>query len=1121
LSLLALPHHAHAQPAEAAQPRERSERPRWGGGRSASRNDARRSAVTGQTIDSANARLVQEGTTDLAGLEGQPIVAVVVENTGKRWRDRFVVRSVRRGETLTTARARRALRELLATGRVADGRVIAEPAPGGARLRIVVTPRRLVKAVRVSGGELDTLRALSTAELGEGAELTEARIGDVEATVKELYRKGGYDKAVVRVRVDQTDNPMRVTLQIDVTPGDKSVIARRIFVIEPKYDKLLGDMKEDYAVEAGDDLDEDALIEADNDFAEALRAAGFVQAGVKHEVVWKERHAFLFVFLDTGPQYRFVFRGNRAFDDDELEDALGLETETPDASAEALSERVVDFYKKRGFLDVRVDTRERSLEDDALREVRFFFIEGHPVRVVKRLFACLPEDAPDDLSADDLGGEIDAFLEEELPDVPFLYVAEEMAVDATHSSEGGGSRAPPRRLAPAATYLPGTYERATDHVRELLHSKGYLNAIVGPVAVIRAQCDPKARAGRCQPLPLPKVPTPRCQRDARELPSPEQPLDASFTCVPDPKRSLRCAPEIVLHIPIQLGPETRLWDVVFEGNRALSSPDLAEIAELELGEPFSNVELDAAHLRIETAYKNLGYAYVSVRPQVDYSPDRTRARARFAIAEHRPVVITGYVVRGAHRTNHDVILRRLALCRDLDDCTREEKYFRADLARQSEEQIATLGTFSSVSIALEDPEVPQQHKRVIITVVEQRSQYIEVRPGFSTGDGFRIAAEYGHRNVARRAIGLTLRAEWAYLPDFLILDEDVRETFSQLTVSERLERRNTGSLRFPDIGLGPRVDLVLDAVDLRDNQRDFGLTRQALITTLSWRPVRQVTAQFGPSAELNDVTLFKAEDIDSAVRQNPALASLLRVPEGRTLAAAQRLAATWDWRDNALNATQGMVITGSVEHVTALPIEPLSDEQIAERAATLPAGCEAPDDLTSEFLKFTTRTTGYVPITEQGMTLVLSMAGGYNQQLTCWSQTYPDRLFYLGGPTTVRGFSLDEMVPEDIARRVLDGELEIEDVGVRGGNFYVNPRVELRSPIAGPVGAGVFLDMGNVWSTAESIESLGDFFTLRYTAGAGLHANTPAGPVAVDLGFKLVRREWESPFAVHFAIGLL
>jgi outer membrane protein assembly factor BamA len=1107
-----------------------------------------------QGFESADAGMLARGLSELAELEGKPIRAIEVETVGKRWKSKPSIRSVVLGEPLTARAARRAVRELLDSGAFAQARAEARPLDDGVLLRLVAVPRRIVASVRVTGSVIDQTRLLNAAELSQGGEVTEPMLREINTRILQLHRRYGYDDAVVKIDLRNTDDPKAVLVTIDIEPGEQRTISRRVFVIEPKLDRIVGDRKNDYAVEAGDPIDEDALLEADNELAEELRAAGFLDAGVKHRLVRRGENTFLYVYLETGPLFRFFFHGNVHYDGDDLEEALGLESANVDASAEALAERVRDFYRKRGYLDVRVEVNEESVEGGAVRDVRFVVIEGRVVRVTKRLFPCLPANAPEGLSAEDLSDELDAFLEDELPDMPLFHQVEEVVVDRMMSSSGGGARADPRRLSPSRTYVPDVYQRAIEHLEKVLHARGYLNASIGPVGVVRAECDPAARGGRCQPLALPRYRPPQCRRDGFELPIAEPPLPAAFSCTPDPTRSIHCAPNITMHIPVQLGPQTMLYDVVVDGNSQVSSPELlyllrmsgfarpasldrnddrAEVFErlrdeaeerdevpFDLGAPFSNVGLDAARQHLIDLYRDLGYAYATVRTNVDLSPDRTRARARLIINEHEPVVISGYEVRGALRTDHDLILRRLALCSDLAACKPEQKRYQQFLVRQSEEQIATLGTFSSVSIGLEDPEIPEKHKRVIITVVEQRSQYIEPRVGFSTGEGFRVGFEYGHRNILDQAIGLTVRLEFSYLPEFLILDDDVRQNYEEFTVSERLERRNSGSLRFPDVGLGPRVDIVIDGIDVRDNQRDFGLTRDALIPTLNWRPLRTVTNQLSLSAEVNDVTLFNAEDIQDAINKNRALANLLRVPEGRTVAFAERLGVTWDRRDNPLAATSGTFLSMGVEHVTALPLEPLSPEQEEQRQASLPDGCTAPERISSEFLKLTARTAGYIRLTDAGMAIAISVAAGYNLQLTCWSQTYPDRLFYLGGVNTVRGFQLDAMVPEDLAEKVLAGELDIDEVGVRGGNLFVNPRAELRIPITDVLSLGIFLDTGNVWTSVDSLDEITDLFKLRYTSGAGLRLATPIGPVALDYGVKLVRREWEEVGALHFSIGL-
>ena len=111
--------------------------------------------------------------------------------------------------------------------------------------------------------------------------------------------------------------------------------------------------------------------------------------------------------------------------------------------------------------------------------------------------------------------------------------------------------------------------------------------------------------------------------------------------------------------------------------------------------------------------------------------EETRARARFSIQERDPVTITDIIVKGATRTRESLIIERVTM-------KRGQLYSKKGI-RVSEERIATLGTFASVSVALEDPEVPDKQKRLLVTVAEHPSQYLDPRVGFSTGDGIRFA----------------------------------------------------------------------------------------------------------------------------------------------------------------------------------------------------------------------------------------------------------------------------------------------------------------------------------------------------------------------------------------------
>ena len=102
--------------------------------------------------------------------------------------------------------------------------------------------------------------------------------------------------------------------------------------------------------------------------------------------------------------------------------------------------------------------------------------------------------------------------------------------------------------------------------------------------------------------------------------------------------------------------------------------------------------------------------------------------------------------------------------------------------------------------------------------------------------------------------------------------------------------------------------------------------------------------------------------------------------------------------------------------------------------------------------------------------------------------------FFAGGDTTVRGFALDR----------LGDESTISDTGFpKGGNGVIVLNSELRVAVTKRVQGVGFVDAGNVVARASDI----DLFDLRTAAGFGIRIGTPVGPIRLDLGFKLDRRE--------------
>ncbi len=1050
---------------------------------------------------------VARSVPDTAALNGKPLVRVVLRRSGETTDAVVNLRLVRLGERFSSSLVRRAMSEVLEGGGYAELTSEAELVDGGVLLRLLALPRAIVVEVRLTGVLVDFDTTQRVVGINEGDEITPKELPQLEARLVAFHAKRGFPQALVHSELLPTTESGKVVLRIVLTAGPPKLITRRRFIVDGKVHPQLPALLDLYAIAEGQRADEEWLAEADHSFQASLSRRGWYDAKVGHEVRDEGGATELLVNVAPGARFKVRIEGNRTFDEAVLLEALDLENvEQP--TADLMANGVRAYYLDHGFLDVAVRVSERPgpVDVDRVLVVR----ENPPVRVVSRTFPCLSGRR----LLEQANEEIDGVLSESLPggDSWFGPVPPQ-ALDQNLGTTGG-QRATPYSADPWDSYVPEAYDKALAHLSDLYKAEGYLSAVVGPVSVLRRACDRLSEPGECQPVGVRVAPAAACPNADSPIPVEDPASDPSLTCAPDPVRGVYCEPNVVLSIPVKLGPRTTLWNLEFAGNERIVESKLAEAAALELGTPVSRVELQKARRRILDLYADEGYAFANVEVDLELSQDHTRGSARFVISERERVEITAIVVRGAEHTSESVILSRLELV--------PNGTYRRSAVRQSEEQLATLGIFSSVTISLEDPDVPAKQKVVIVSVVERLPQYVDIKPGFSTGEGVRAAFEYGHRNLGGKALQLRLRVQLGYLPGFLIFEDEVRNNFEALSFSDRLERRDTITLEVP---VGKQYRLAFDGVDARDNSRDFGITKRALIVTLTHRPSRQVSVVAGSSFELNDARIFgDTQNLQQYLEAHPEQVRLLNVPEGRSFAVAVRAGAAWDRTDNPLGPTRGTFLSAEVEPVVAY----LDDDSAAVQLETCQGAGNDPRtcEFKSRFLKITNRLAGYIPFTDDGLSLAVSVRWGANLQLVDNSSTYPDRLFFMGGADSLRGFLQASLIPQDIADQLQREDpnaanqadrLTARKVVIRGGDFLFNPRIELRIPLTKLLQTAVFLDTGNLWRDIGNI----DLTRLRYSAGSGLRFVTPVGPLAFDYGFKLDRRFYESDLgAFHFSVGL-
>jgi translocation and assembly module TamA len=114
-----------------------------------------------------------------------------------------------------------------------------------------------------------------------------------------------------------------------------------------------------------------------------------------------------------------------------------------------------------------------------------------------------------------------------------------------------------------------------------------------------------------------------------------------------------------------------------------------------------------------------------------------------------------------------------------------------------------------------------------------------------------------------------------------------------------------------------------------------------------------------------------------------------------------------------------------------------------------------------------------------------------------------DLRFYAGGGGSIRGYPYQKVGP-------------LEDHEPKGGRSLVEVSAEVRFKITEKIGLVAFLDGGNAFSPA--FPDPGE--KLLWGAGGGIRYYTPVGPLRLDVGVPLKRREGiDDPFQVYVSLG--
>lgn len=493
------------------------------------------------------------------------------------------------------------------------------------------------------------------------------------------------------------------------------------------------------------------------------------------------------------------------------------------------------------------------------------------------------------------------------------------------------------------------------------------------------------------------------------------------------------AEKLVITINIAEGRQYRVGEISFSGNKLFTTALLKRVARIRTGMVFVPSKLDKDTERVEDFYGKDGYLQTNVRILRKPNIATGNIDIEYQVQESEKYNVESIVIEGNTKTKSTVILRELVLG--------PGDVFSKVMMKISKLRLENTRFFEDVNVTDQETNIPGR-RNMKIAVKEGRTGNLTFGAGFSSLERATLFAEVSQSNFDifnRRSFfqgdgqKFRLRLQLGSLSSEAVLSFEEPWLFQKaLALGFSIFRSSSdyNSSYYSQVETGGEIYL---------RKRLFELVEGRLAYTYKVVDIKDVSSS--------------ASSVIQALSGNNALSEvsfqLLR-----------------DTRDKIINTTAG----NRIEINTAVAGGPLGGSKI------------------NNYYSLEVRGSQFFPIFEtQAQVLALIGRGGVIQNFGKANDVPYYSKFYLGGPTTLRGYEFRDIAPRDTAG---------EPIGGKSYGFF---SAEYSADIVSPIRFAVFYDAGFVNRKAYDFNP-GDYAD---NFGVGLRLFVAGAPLSLDFGIPI------------------